>query len=409
MRKFTTLILFFTLLTTSALAGGYQVNLQGQKQIGMGVIGTAFALDASCIFYNPGGLSFINHKNSLSLGLSSINSYTVFRKTSPSTYQAETDNKMTTPFYFYGSRKFSDKLSAGIGIFTPYGSSLTWEEGWDGRYLIKDISFSSIYIQPTISYKINDKIGIGFGFSYIFGKVEITKSLPVSDGTNEGEASLTGNTSNFGFSLGLFLKPTEKLNVGISYRSLSEMKVEGGDAKFTTPASLGTKFPADNKFDANLPLPSNLVVGLSYKYSEKLTVGIDLQYVMWSVYDSLIFDFEINTSSLKDSHNPRLYEDRLIIRIGGQYKMNDKLTIRAGGYYDPSPVKDDYLTPETPSSDQLGLSAGLSYSISEKFSIDASFLYLKGYERDANYSPANFGGTYKSNTYIPGIGLNYNF
>jgi long-chain fatty acid transport protein len=320
-----------------------------------------------------------------------------------------TENPWGTPFYFYGAARITDRLSAGLAINTPYGNSLSWGKEWDGRFLIQDLSLKAIFYQPTVSYKINDWLGIGAGFVYATGDFDLTKAIPVTGANGDGSVNLNGSTSAMGFNAGVMLKPVEKLSIGIDYRSKINMEVSGADAKFTVPASLGGNFPADNKFSTTLPLPANLDLGISYDVSEKLMIGLSLNYVFWSVYDSLIFDFETNTAALPDSKNPRLYEDKLIVRVGGEYKINDKLAIRAGGYYDPSPVNEKYFSPETPSLNNLGLTAGLSFCPVEKLSIDLSFLYIMGMESDKQYTPDNFGGTYKSRVYIPGFGLTYNF
>ena len=55
------------MLTVNTFAGGYQVGLHGVKQIGMGLVGTSLTLDASSLFYNPGGLSFITPDYSFAL------------------------------------------------------------------------------------------------------------------------------------------------------------------------------------------------------------------------------------------------------------------------------------------------------------------------------------------------------
>jgi long-chain fatty acid transport protein len=52
----------------NSFAGGYQVGLHSQRNIGMGLIGTSLSYDASALFYNPGGASFINSKFSFSAG-----------------------------------------------------------------------------------------------------------------------------------------------------------------------------------------------------------------------------------------------------------------------------------------------------------------------------------------------------
>ena len=134
-----------------------------------------------------------------------------------------------------------------------------------------------------------------------------------------------------------------------------------------------------------------------------------MNYVNWDAYESLDFDFENNTSSLEDSENPRNYESQIIWRLGAQYSLMDNLNLRAGIYYDPSPVQDEYFNPETPNTDNLGLTLGGTYNINENFSVDAAFLYIHGMERESEYQPAGFGGKYKASSSIPSIGLNYKF
>ena len=85
MRKLIMLTIGCALLSGGVYAGGYQVGLHGQKQIGMGLIGTSLSLDASSMFYNPGGLSFMKPSFSFAAGVSPIRSFTAFRKNEPST------------------------------------------------------------------------------------------------------------------------------------------------------------------------------------------------------------------------------------------------------------------------------------------------------------------------------------
>ena len=66
------------LLSGVAQAGGYQVNLQGQKQIGMGHTGTGLALDEASIFFNPGALSHLR-ENGFQIGASGLISKIAYR------------------------------------------------------------------------------------------------------------------------------------------------------------------------------------------------------------------------------------------------------------------------------------------------------------------------------------------
>lgn len=410
MRKIT-IVMILTLLTmgNTVFAGGYQVGLHGQKQIGMGLVGTSLIFDASCMFYNPGGLSFIQAKNSFAFGMSPIISKVVFQKESPSLYQSKTDSPLGTPLYFYGATRIGERWGVGLALNTPYGNSLKWEEGWDGRFLIEDIAMKAFFIQPTVSFKVNDYLGIGAGLVFVHGKVDLNKSLPITGQTMNGHVNIKGSTIAWGFNAGLMIRPTEKLNIGIDYRSEVSMSVDDADATFIAPESLVTQFPPENKVATELPLPANLDFGLSYEFSEKFMLALSLNYVFWETYESLDFDFKTNTDALQDTENPRNYHNRLIARLGGQYKPVENLTVRLGTYYDPSPVDEEFFSPETPSLNNLAFTAGISYEFAENMSLDASFLYIMGMERDVTYSPDNFGGTYKSSIYIPGIGLTIGF
>lgn len=396
--------LLFAIAGLSVIAGGYQVRLQGNKSTGMGLTGTALNLGSSSIFYNPGALSLMKEKMDFSVGVSGIISRITFEK-SGSQYQAETENPMSTPFYLYGAGKISDKWTVGLGVYTPFGSSAKWNDDWAGSLLIQNISLKAIYIQPTVAYKINDKLGIGAGFVYAYGTVKLAKSLNYGSGTG---AELEGTSSNMGFNLGVFYTPTEKLSVGLNYRSKVLAEVKGGDATFSVPQSIQSLVPVNNKFDATLPMPGNLDFGLSYQASDKLLVSLELNWVMWSVYDTLTFEFEESGSRLNSS-NPRLYKDTFIPRLGFEYKLNDMVTLRAGGYYDPSPTDENYFNPETVSLNTIAFTLGLSVKPTEKLSIDVSYLQLSGLKAEKTYSPENFAGTYKSAAYIPGIGVSYHF
>jgi len=406
MRKITILMLLFAMVTSTIFAGGYQVRLQGQKQTGIGLIGTPFAYDGSSMFYNPGALSFTKEKISISAGVSTIMTKAVFRSQG-SDYTANSNNPTGTPFYFYASGKIIDDLSVGVAVYTPFGSSTSWDSDWNGRKLIQDISLQAIYIQPTVSYKIGDFIGIGAGLSIIMGSVDLTKELPTPV---NGQVNLNGNSTAFGFNIGVLVKATEKLSIGVDYRSKTTMKVENGDSKFTDiPSSMSQTFPETGNFDAELPLPANLDIGLSYKFSEKFLMAIEVNMIFWSVYDSLIIDFKENNETLVDSRNPRKYSNSFIPRIGAEYKFNKVFTGRAGFYYDSTPTDPDYFSPETVSLDQVAFTLGLSIMPTEGLSIDISYLQLMGLESDKQYLPDNFAGTYKTMAYIPGIGVSYNF
>jgi long-chain fatty acid transport protein len=127
------------------------------------------------------------------------------------------------------------------------------------------------------------------------------------------------------------------------------------------------------------------------------------------VYDSLQIDFKENTEKLKDISSARKYKDVYIFRIGGEYKFSHKMVLRAGGYYDMTPVPNGYVTPETPDADRIGITLGTSIRINSHIIIDASLLYNETKERTGINLETQFGGTFKTKTVVPGIGVEYRF
>jgi long-chain fatty acid transport protein len=380
------------------------------RNIGMGLIGTSLSYDASSLFYNPGGAAFVNDKWSFSGGVSFLMARTTFQ---PSNVmgQANLEHQINTPLYFYAAFKPTANLSVGLAINTPYGNGLSWGEEWQGRYLIQDLSFKAFTFQPTISYKFKNIVGIGLGLVYAYGSVDMNKAIPLQGVDGDGTLNVNGSTGNFGFNAGIMVHPDKGWSLGLSYRSKIEMSVAGANATFTVPQSLSTNFPASNKVDVMLPLPANLDFGASYEFGKdnQWMIGLNLCYVFWSTYDSLVFDFETKTPAVNRTASPALYIDQMIVRLGAQYKINDLITARIGGYYDPSPVSSSYLNPQTPSTNQIGMTCGISVYPTKGLSIDAAFLYIRGTERNGTFSPDNFAGTYNNAVYSPGIGLTYNF
>lgn len=392
----------------SAGAQGYQVNLQGQVQQAMGGAGTAYMQDAAALFFNPGGASFVK-ENSVNLGVSPTISNIQFldRNTGQT---ARTESPVSYPFAAYAlfGLKDSSKLKFGLAVYTPFGSTVQWEDGWMGRYALTRLQLQSIFFQPTVSYKITDKIGFGAGFVYATGKVNLQKDLPVVDASGKaGHAELNGAAKGFGFNAGLYFQATDELSLGLSYRSRVNMKVDNGDATFTVPASLSSNFP-NGKFSSELPLPDVITLGVAYKVDPDLTLALDINYVGWKAYDTLAFDYTNNTTSLADTKSARKYKSSPAFRLGAQYKLTEAFAVRLGLGYTISPVQDGYLTPETPDANRINYIIGLGYTFNKKFGVNASFQFTTLKREDTNLE-TGLSGTYQTNVCIPGISLFYNF
>lgn len=405
-----------SLLTMSALsasmayAGSFQLNLQGMRQTAMGGSGVAWPWDVSTIFYNPGGLSRLEGVQAYG-SVFFVTPRVRYTESPSGSYMSDTKMRTSTPFAVYvgGPVKKDSRWGLGLGVYTPFGSSAHWNYTWPGRYVIRSIALQSIFLQPTVSFRLNDYISVGAGLVYGFGSVDIKKAVPVQylDG-RDGSARLNGNAQGFGFNAGVQIKATDFLQFGVSYRSEVNMEVNKGDATFEVPALAAANFP-NTRFSSTLPLPSILTVGFGVRPCKRLTLQGDVVFAGWSSYDSLKFDFEQNTSVLKDTRDPRNYKNTVAFRFGANYQFCDAFSLMAGAAFDPTPTRDELLSPDAVDADRISISGGLVYKPMPKLSLMATVNYTTTEKREVTYEPARFQGAYQIKSVIPAIGIAYEF
>ena len=323
MKKVIALACLSMLPLSYAAAEGYQVNAQSAKQAGMGHVGAAMKLGAESMHFNPAGLSFMKNKIQISGGVSGIfstghmtNAYLKHGVNKDRTYEYgdtkyEIDNKPGTPFFLYAGFKIYDNLAAGVTVNNQYGSSMNWGKDWIGAHLIQDIKLQSFTIQPTISWKVFDRLSIGAGLMMDFGNIELSRALvgpgelgrlansvqsdlqlafinhpefaaitqPIVSQLVENtklydDASAASVTMNgtagvrFGFNVGAMFDVNEKITVGVSYRSKIKMKVKEGDIalnyanfeylKENVFKNIGAVMAIAKKF--NIPIPVNMQI-----------------------------------------------------------------------------------------------------------------------------------------------------
>ena len=481
------IVVLASILSMTVFAEGYQVNLLSTKQTGMGHVGTGMKLGAESMHFNPAGLVFLRTNMDFSLGISAIMAKA---KYSYDGYSAKTDNPVGTPLYAYAGFKIYENLAAGISLTTPYGNSLKWPKNWAGAGLIQDISLKAYVIQPTLSYKITDRLSIGVGLQLAWGNVNLSRALMsagdlqrigaefenflpllasvpsnvISDADKQAMQEMVASMKNaevppayarlegnahmrVGFNVGIMYDVCDQVTVGLSYRSKIKMRVKEGEASlnyanrriedlFTNMEDLLAKYGPmlnqllgvtvpnisipkydEGSFRAELPLPSNTTLGVSYRPTDRWELALDLQYVGWNAYDSLNVHFneaELGIAPIKAEKN---YKNSMTYRIGASYKTTDRLVLRAGVYYDQSPIRKKLYNPETPGMNKLGLSAGLTFEPYKGLQFDVAFLYIQGFSQYGKYPYKNvvtgedemFEGKYKSTAFSPSIGISYRF
>ena len=141
----------------------------------------------------------------------------------------------------------------------------------------------------------------------------------------------------------------------------------------------------------------------------------EVQFVGWSAYKALNVQFSQEVLNGYSINAPKNYENTRIYRLGGQFAATERLDLRLGAYLDESPVPGEFLNPETPSMNKMGLSTGLSFRPLERLSVDLAFTYVTGFGRDGSYPYVSndqvkaFGGHYDVKALNPSFGISYAF
>ncbi|PVE26506.1 long-chain fatty acid transporter, partial [Enterococcus faecalis] len=65
----------------------------------------------------------------------------------------------------YYSHRINDRLWAGIGVGVPFGLMTEYSDDWIGRFHSTKFDIKTININPSIAFKVNDMLSLGFGVS----------------------------------------------------------------------------------------------------------------------------------------------------------------------------------------------------------------------------------------------------
>jgi len=365
------------------IAGGFQLNLQGLKAVAMGGAFSGVASDATTVFFNPAGMSNL-HNHNFTLGINIVDANVSIQ--TPEVANTDQTSGIGTPFHFYYSGEFTDKISLGFLVNNQFGSSSSFADDWQGRYIIQNISLKTFMFQPSISYKLHKKVSIGAGFVYGKGSFSTEKAVPLaSNTTDEGKARLEGSGDGVGYNIGVYSQfltlgdeaKNTKFAIGIDYRSKIAIDLSNGEATFTDiPVSLREKFPEETGFASKITLPSVFTVGVSVKHTVakkwSLEFAYDLNMTGWSSYDTLAFDFK--NDETPDSKQIQDWDDVITHRLGFDFTYLEKYSIRVGLYQDNTPMKNNLVSPHLPGVTQVAYTAGLGYRVSDKVSIDFSYI-----------------------------------
>ena len=433
--------LVLMLAASTSFAAGFRLPEAGVKAMGMGFAFTAQADDPSAIYFNPAGLTQLEGKN-LMLGATYVKENGgKYAGTTPvddfltgfTTQKSETQKTLhfLIPNGYFTSTNKETGIAWGIGVFAPFGLGQQYVSNSASifRNQTTKIDLQTVVINPTIAFEINEMLSVGFGIDYMYGTATLGKTpwSPLLLGANNGnvyELELEGDGDAWGYNFGILLKPTPNLRIGANYRSPFELNIKGGDVDLSNinpgvaPLFGGSTFHTQG--DATVSMPATFAIGVAYTW-DRLTVEADADWTFWSSYESLPITIKDEVPPgvpdanqiLRSTDARKDWRDVCALRLGAEYRATDKLALRAGFVYDPTPVPAETMGPELPDSTRLNYMLGLGYKFGS-WTIDVAGMYIDKKDRTVNNqvglpTMTGFNGTWTGDAWLAGLDVGYKF
>ncbi|MEE9344828.1 MAG: DUF1302 family protein [Methylococcales bacterium] len=406
-RSLTNKILIFLILVTvmnKIKAAGIAVLEQSVSGLGNAYAGgTAGGEDISTIFYNPAALSEYAGTEIISGGhlvipnirFKTAGSSDLLNRPLTGGSGGKAGNITVIP-NLYLATDLAGPFRFGLGITVPFGLGAKYNKHWQGRYEAINSQLQTVDINPAISYALNDKVSLGFGFSAQYIDVELTNALDfgsicfgqlgtatcselgLSPQVADGKFELKADGWSWGYNAGVLFKPVPNIRFGIAYRSKIDHRVKG-DATFRVPDSAqpltATGAFINTSAKAESTMPASLSIGAIYEPNQQWAMLLDVTWTQWNKLDSLTTHFD-NPDQPPSTLNLD-FKNTIRAALGLTYHINPAWSIRTGFSYDESPVRNARTrTFRIPDNDRYWLAIGLGYRLNSNFKFNLAYAHV---------------------------------
>ncbi len=435
-------------------AQGFSVN--EHSTCAMGRAGTAVAApcaDGSAIFFNPAGLAGGGRGHwTISAGGTAIAPSGGFTDDATG-LSSKLNNKVYPIPAIYLTGGLSENVSAGIGLFAPYGLTTDWPTSSLGRFLGYKSVIRAIYVQPTVAVKLGTMVKLGAGFDFNFFHVQLRQRVDLSGqllpapappgatfgnlgipvGTDFADVNLHGNATGVGYHVGAIFQPSDRVSFGLRFLSRQKVTVDNATAEISqvstgillppsnplglpagTPldAVLAGKFLADSLLDTQaastiVRMPEQLTGGIMVKPIDRLKLLFDVSWTNWKVFETL----PINTANLPPTRLTENFGSTTAWRYGAEYEVSPTTVVRAGYLFHNAAEPNGSVTPNLPEGNRSEFTLGLGTRLSGSLHGDLAYQYINQQDRRgrtvAYGQPDNGLFTFKAHLF--GAMLTYSF
>lgn len=378
------LISVFGLLAVPSLAhaGGLAVTEQNAVSAGTAGAGAARDDDPGAAWHDPAALA---DGGGWRVGFSLIGARPSVETTSAAGTTDSASSWQTPPHL---DASFAQgHFVAGLAVGVPFGGGITWPQTWPGSTEAVETQLLDIRTAPFVGYRLG-KLRVAAGVHVDAARLQISRNLDFIDTLGDVKLDMAGR--GYGVDASAYYPATDAISLALAYRSRTTIHF-AGNANFTAPDAFSEKTP-DQHASTSMTMPDEVVLGAAWRLGTVTALG-EVEYTRWSVDPDTTVHFEMPQTP--DAVQVNGWKNTFTVRGGGEWHDND-LTVRGGAYYDPSPVPTAHLTPSSPDSTRLGVTAGASYRLAPAWTADAFAEYMKLLSRDTTSTdtmPASFGGS----------------
>ena len=410
-----------------ASAAGFQLLEQNASGIGNAYAGSAASAEnASTIFYNPAGMTQLQARE-FSVGVTAVNPSFKFSNGSSNTGAlTNTGNGGDGGGWgvipnAYLSWALNKDLYVGLGIGAPFGLKTEYNNPWIGAAQSRKFEIKTININPSIAYRVNETVSLGFGLDWQKLDAEYVRTAGIFTTAQVGvplsttPVRLKLDDDAWGWNVGALFNVSPATKVGISYRSSIKFKTTG-DITLSGP-SAAFNASRTGAAKATIELPDTAILSATHNLNDRWELLGDISWTGWSSIPKV--DIFYTTGTLAQTLDTK-FRDTWRYAVGANYRVNEAWKLKLGLAYDQTPVPNkEHRLVSLPDNDRTWFSIGAQWKPSKQTAVDfgAAYLYVKDAKIHNNQgtTPGTSAmrglvdGTFKDNAWILGAQYSQSF
>jgi len=253
------------------------------------------------------------------------------------------------------------------------------------------VSLILMNINPTISYKVNENNSVGatlvFGLQIFkaYGLDQFTTFTQAGDST----AKLTDRGTDVAYGAGIRLGwlgnfMQKKLTLGAEFTSDTYM------TKFDDYSDLFAE-------QGQMNTPGNIGVGAAYRFTDELTLALDINYIMYENVKAVSnpgpdprstsgpFPVDKETNALGADEGLGFgWSNQTVFKLGATWQYNPQWLLRAGWNYAKSPIDENFdilFSLVAPAVTQNHLTLGATWQMNTDMELSFSYIHAFEYEQ----------------------------